>query len=496
MQNKQTSMTQFGSNSTKNNNTDDYNNDLLLIESENVLSTLNNIIDSHDVTNKSIRIKKNIDIKKQASLLKASSHIQMTNKEQNQQYHNHYQHHHHHQNSFINNKTTSNSISGLNSIKKFKSKSFLLSLNRRILDSPSNSSISTFDQVSYNNNNNTDPKVSNLNGSKSISKKSSSNFLNIMSSSVTNNQQTQPPQQQQQQTFNSTCLLNSSKKKRSSLFNLFSFNKNSSTTSLTKSTLTNNNNNENNNEKTDNSSLEQIDSTNRYRPHSIAFPSNFQTIHRMSTGTTATTSTSTVMSESFKPSKDFRSISKNTKLLIPTSSDSATNTVTLIKKTSIQSKGFSIPLNASFCLNPIPINCLNQYSISSNLELNKSKTCLCSQQKEVITNKNDLNLNNNKMIEPIDNIDNDNNNVELVNNNNEEFDDSVFFKPASFDLDTEGSCLKELNQRFRLNNDNNNNNSKMNELDLSKKIMKSDYYVNKEVMIFVLYIEKIFFAHF
>jgi hypothetical protein len=481
MQNKQTSLTQFGSNSTKNNKTDDYNNDLLLIESENVLSTLNNIIDSHDVTNKSIRIKKNIDIKKQASLLKASSHIQMTNKEQNQQYHNHYQHHHH-LNSFINNKTTSNSISGLNSIKKFKSKSFLLSLNRRILDSPSNSSISTFDQVSYNNNNNNNnnsynTKVSNLSGSKSISKKSSSNFLNIMSSSVTNNQQTQP--QQQQQTFNSTCLLNSSKKKRSSLFNLFSFNKNSSTTSLTKSTLTNNNNNNNNNEneKTDNSSLEQIDSTNRYRPHSIAFPSNFQTIHRMSTGTTATTSTSTVMSESFKPSKDFRSISKNTKLLIPTSSDSATNTVTLIKKTSIQSKGFSIPLNASFCLNPIPINCLNHYSISSNLELNKSKTCLCSQQKELITNSNDL---NNKMIEPIiDNIDN----VELVNN--EEFDDSVFFKPASFDLDTEGSCLKELNQRFRLNNDNNNNNSKMNELDLSKKIMKSDYYVNKKVMIFV-----------
>ncbi len=352
-------------------------------------------------------------------------------------------------------------------------------------------------------------------GSKSISKKSSSNLINIMSSSLMAGTCPQQQQQQQQPSVSSSLtvnnsFLNSAKKKRSSLFNLFSFtsNKNSSTFSLSKPNVNTNGNNQNNegdegevfvknmeeNSTSSNSSSSNTDSLAlRYRPHSIAFPSNYQTIHRIST----------CQSSKQSMSKDFRSItiSKNTKLLqlddekLLTSDHESNDLVkqpSLVKKPSIQSKGFSIPLNASYCLNPIPINCINQLSTNnsylkySNSELDKntlpktsvsssratasSSMCLFSSVAavELSVNKKSASFKNKKIFSnanlnserndyqqiyidnPIVNITNNNNNNNN-NNNDDDLDDSILFKPATFDLDTEGSCLKELNQRFKMN---------------------------------------------
>lgn len=446
----------------------DCGNDILLIESENVLSNLNNIIDSHDTKKAHTTTTTTTHKKNQINnVLKASSSIYMTsdahkyaqmNKERYLEC----------SNSSINLKpssTMSSSTNGLN--KKFKSKSFLLSLNRRgILDSGSNSSI----QLEQSTVSSKIPVASTLK-----SKKSS--VINMMSSSVIS----PTPSCQQQQTVSSsltsTCLINNAKKKRSSLFNLFSFNKNSSTSSTTSLSKPNVNRssfnlNVNNNpdnikqednydddvfiKKSDSEQTHTMESTNnsRFRPHSIAFPSNYQTIHRM-----------TCPTKQVIP-KDFRSISKNTKLLH--SPDDNKPTINLVKKPSIQSKGFSIPLNASYCLNPIPINCLNQFPINNNLkysnsELDKNNKILSCR----ITASSSLCLfapdaaaadvaktDKNKLITNVNDFDDD-----------DDFDDSILFKPDSFDLDTEGSCLKELNQRFRLNSDTNNEN----ESDFAKK---------------------------
>lgn len=147
------------------------------------------------------------------------------------------------------------------------------------------------------------------------------------------------------------------------------------------------------------------------------------------------------------------------------------------KAPSIRSKGFSIPLNASYCLNSIPITCIHHH-----------QHCMHPQH-----HQQQQNLNNHHHNEPIltrtsiivatpsvtkqqtlsvkspTNTTTTTNDIELFKDYDEiKAQESLLFQKRHFDLEEENSCLKEVNMRLRFaqvknvaNDNNNNNNSSM-----------------------------------
>jgi hypothetical protein len=140
------------------------------------------------------------------------------------------------------------------------------------------------------------------------------------------------------------------------------------------------------------------------------------------------------------------------------SSTSNSGETNINKKPSIRSKGFSIPLNASFCLNPVPVHCLNNYTINNENLFNNVE----NYDDNLFSNEIDKDL-----IET--NINNNNNNNEcdeIKTNDNSAYprDDQITASIVdinSFDLkESDHSCLKEFNMRLmknKLNNNINNN---------------------------------------
>ena len=106
----------------------------------------------------------------------------------------------------------------------------------------------------------------------------------------------------------------------------------------------------------------------------------------------------------------------------------------LNKKPSIRSRGFSIPLNASFCLNPMPVDLLQHLSANNTLNNINSKDLSFSKNEELSDNNNAINPTKN------------NNNS---NNKNDESDACILFPINSFDLKEGNSCLKEVNLRLK-----------------------------------------------
>ncbi len=114
------------------------------------------------------------------------------------------------------------------------------------------------------------------------------------------------------------------------------------------------------------------------------------------------------------------------------------------RKSSFKSKGFSIPLNASFFLNPVPVSCIQSFSINSksgekqrfssdsSSRLYKAPGCIRS-----LDNTGSL----------FSRSADENSCSEL--GGQEDLDDTLLFRPGdSFNTD-EGSCLKELNERLK-----------------------------------------------
>lgn len=102
------------------------------------------------------------------------------------------------------------------------------------------------------------------------------------------------------------------------------------------------------------------------------------------------------------------------------------------KAASIRSKGFSIPLNASYCINSIPINCVHHQHIYHAPPIQpqaQTTTPPLYHQQQQLDQEHDDDAND---------ADEDVSTVE-----------SLHFQKKNFDLEEENSCLKEVNMRLR-----------------------------------------------
>jgi hypothetical protein len=127
-------------------------------------------------------------------------------------------------------------------------------------------------------------------------------------------------------------------------------------------------------------------------------------------------------------------------------STSNSSEVNVNKKPSIRSKGFSIPLNASFCLNPVPVHCLNNYTINNeslfNIDKNDDNLVSNDHDKDYI--ETNVNTNEHKSDDNSTNLIEDQITASIVDIN-------------SFDLkESDHSCLKEFNLRLMKNKLNDN----------------------------------------
>ena len=406
-------------------------NDYLLNEAE-VLNDLNTIIDSHSKyfnkkTQQEANIKnanENFNKKKstQANLVKASSsyltekvNSEVTGKQKNID-------------SvcstgsvtLISAKISPSSASDLNTAKDtLKSKSYLLSISRK-------SSDSNFNKALLNNT----PKKTHTNDNATISgtKTKKLSGITLLPNNLTP----------------ATCFLNGARKKRSSLFNLFSFKNHSSMSSQSSSSSTN---------LSKNFSEKEIASSlkigNDYEYDNVFFDSNSDLSNARETEILVSESCSTPndyssKTELRKDSYSTQSENSNSHTESKVISENSNPQSQLSKKLSIKSKGFSIPLNASFILNPVPINNLHNFTInnqSSNTDSEKDDKISLNKKRHSIKSMASPSLV--QYLDPDHSSSFTNEHHKSQHND----DDDVIFKPKKYNLD-EGSCLKELNQRF------------------------------------------------
>jgi hypothetical protein len=175
----------------------------------------------------------------------------------------------------------------------------------------------------------------------------------------------------------------------------------------------------------------------------------------------------TASMSSFNLKANERDVSVNSSTANQQQDQSLKENTGLSKRPSIRSKGFSIPLNASFCLNPMPVNFRHNRDLSSssitatttaeilNLTCNEENTHVdnlysirnkLQQQYLYQQHLNKLDLN-------IENIYN-NNNLDMTLNESAQMynaacDESILFPINTFDLKEANSCLKEVNLRLK-----------------------------------------------
>ena len=383
----------------------------LLNENEAIIQDLSNIIESHA---KYLKRNKqgNNSTAESANLVKSSS-------------------------AFINEKLNEISSTEQKPKEKFKSKSYLLNMNHS----------------------------SNVVSQKEFEKSSSKTFLKKSNNSIANCNThatisgsiwTKTKNKSFNEMTPTASYVNSTKKKRSSLFNLFSFKPTSSSINTPQSDSPKQahcSRTELDTSLTDQHDIESdilalpSDWEDRYRPHSVAYTNN------------------TLLEN--QPSFYLKNVKPNhlSKLSLDLddqvseqqmSSSPATNhkPSELSKKPSFSSRGFSIPLNASFCLNPVPINCLQHFSLNHKSALNDSiakfteseNTCMYKTAKSIRPAAAAA------AVEPSNFMSKKNEHLKTSLDLDE--DDEFLFKPASdFNLE-EGSCLKELDQRLKSTQEN------------------------------------------
>lgn len=407
----------------------------LIIESDLVLDNLDNIIDAHSSHAKNLLIKKSESFKKLHKdnlLQKALS----TNLDPS-----------------ANLPNESTQIHNLTKRDKIKSKSYLI-------HNPSTSSNSSRkSSESKENTNSTSSSGSTSNLKRFLFSNSSSNTISgtktkKLSSLIVNSPTTS---QNPYSTTTTNCFLNttSSKKKRSSLFNLFSFSKNSNSNSSNAATPTSGTNqsvqNLNSlsydspcgslvepesiiNPDDDNVFLEYSSEVppppeefadqpgaNKNRPFSelVSTPEwhrNFRFF--LNKKTYKISNTKLEKSDSLSKSSENK-LEKSSLLSFKTNDclneKDKSEPLKLNKKPSIRSKGFSIPLNASYCPNSLPINCVQEHFLINNNQIDDERTMDIYE--------------------------------DLMANENIQDEDSKL--KEDFDLVEDNSCLKEVNLRLK-----------------------------------------------
>lgn len=374
---------------------------------------------------------------------------------------------------------------------KFKSKSYLLSIGR------------SANQSQYIN------QTLDKNSSRSFIKKSNNSIANCnatISGAITSKASKSKSSQLNSQISNlpsaTTSCVNTHKKKRSSLFNLFSFNRST-------------NNSSNNIANIPSGPLVQPDSPMDYREFSTTdfftneeySVNNFNELSEdfnqplpeyvsqwSSSNSTSTADMIDVESRSPRPHSvafytenskhspsPVKKNLKNSKLSLDIEElNEEPKKPRLRKNNSTRSKGFSVPLNASFCLNPVPINCIHSFSTNSNSKIplipgDYSPTNRFYKTASSIrstTNTSILSLNNNE-----------NHLFKKANKTSFDADDDEanLFKPGdSFKMEEEGSCLKELYQKFKIDDDVINIENSMNQ-DSSTEFVKKNSLKNRLV---------------
>ena len=326
---------------------------------------------------------------------------------------------------------------------KFKSKSYLLNMNHT---SNVVSSQQGFEKSS----------------SKTFLKKSNNSIANCNThATISGSIWTKSKNKSFNEMTPTASYVNSTKKKRSSLFNLFSFKPTSNSGIHTPQSDSPKQPHGSRTElDTSLSDQHDIDSDilalpsdweDRYRPHSVAYTNN-----------TALENQPSFYLKNVKPINHLSKLSLDLDEQVPQEHELSPSPVAtnhkpnseLSKKPSFSSRGFSIPLNASFCLNPVPINCLQHFSLNHKSTLNDSiakfteseNTCMYKTAKSIRPAATaaavvaDAAAPSSFMSKK---------NEHLKSSLDLDEDDEFLFKPASdFNLE-EGSCLKELDQRFK-----------------------------------------------
>lgn len=146
-------------------------------------------------------------------------------------------------------------------------------------------------------------------------------------------------------------------------------------------------------------------------------------------------------SSSSSSSTTSSSSSSSSAVMHPNSNDESTKSSNQeTKKTTsvIRSKGgFSIPLNASYCINPIPINCLprHQYIYQQQQQQQQPQPNVVYYNYNHQSNhQSPSNRNSDHLFKDFDEI---------------KAEESLLFQKKNFDLEEENSCLKEVNMRLR-----------------------------------------------
>ena len=360
---------------------------------------------------------------------------------------------------------------------KFKSKSYLLSINRSVNNSQ------YFNQSL------------DKNSARSFIKKSNNSIANCnatISGTITSKASKSKSSQINSQISNlpsaTTSCINTHKKKRSSLFNLFSFSN--------RSTNNSSNNIANITSGPPDSPIDYKDfSTPDFFANDEYSVNNFNELSEdfnqplpeyvsqwSSSNSTSTADMIDIESRSPRPHSvafytdnskhspsPVKKNLKNSKLSLDIEEiKEEPKAPRLRKNNSTRSKGFSVPLNASFCLNPVPINCIHSFSTNSNPKIplipgDHSPTNRFYKTASSIrstANTSILSLNNNE-------------NYLFKKTNKTSFDDedANLFKPGnSFNMEEEGSCLKELYQKLKIADDVQNSENSKNKDSLNSNI--------------------------
>lgn len=373
---------------------------------------------------------------------------------------------------------------------KFKSKSYLLSMGRQTTNSlylnqsfDSKSSQKSFlAKKSSNSNLSCSQPHATISGS--ITSKASKSKSSTQNAQLTSNMSG---------SATTTSFINTTaqKKKRSSLFNLFSFNKSvtSSTSNLpltdTEPDYQNSNFLESreafstagfnqplpefiSNWSCSNSTTTENETPKCSRPHSVAFYSNASSASKSPVPTLTSNSS---LKASSKQSLDIDDSSSGRAL-------TASTAASMRKTNSVRTKGFSVPLNASFCVNPVPnVNCIQSLTNPTNsikFSGDNNRDCKNRAYRTKGSSFRSTQLANASMVS-FDEADNYVLKNASTSDNSEqidfdEIDDSGLFKPGdSFNINDDGSCLKELNQRLKMADENNENREKANRNRLTKQ---------------------------